>query len=184
MKTQDNASKEIVAIFDSDENLQAVIDALGLIHFSRQDVSIIKDKDEIRKKILNTSKSSRKPFSSAAISKGINITPEERGVGTGVILGGGLVTGVASALLVVGELTELAIVIPTVLVGSVTGLIFGGAMIKVVGIINSTRLKKRIDNEGLILWVRVDSTEKEVAAKKVFKAHKAKNIRTYVSKIS
>ncbi|MGI4776494.1 MAG: hypothetical protein ACRYE9_06255, partial [Janthinobacterium lividum] len=62
------------------------------------------------------------------------------------------------------------------------GIFLGGVMAKLIGNVNSARLKKQINKGGLVLCVRVNNLEKEILARKIFKKYNAKSIRTHLAR--
>lgn len=171
--------QEIVGLFDDDDSMQAAIDDLGLSHhFKRQDISVIGDETAIEKKFAKFDTNSSTLADNISTPRGTNVTPEEKGVGTGVVIGASILVGVVAAWLKIGKTEAISEVISAVIVGGVIGGVGGILLILLIRYATNRRLQKRIDKGGLVLWVRIKGKDSQKIAREILKKHGAHSIHT------
>lgn len=168
--------REVVGTFNSDKELQSAIDALGLEHFSRQEVSVIGSQIALKKQFNTTTVAPKKLSDNPDTPRGTNITPEEKGVGTGVAISSGIIAGVVGALCFIEEIEVFSASVPAAFIGGIIGALCGYLLARLIGGFFAARLQKQISRGGLLLWVRVSNQEQELIACKILKQHGGKKV--------
>lgn len=170
--------REAVGVFENDQKLQAAIDDLSLSRFERYEISVLGSEDAIKEKFNIDSIDLKELADNPVTPRGTNIAPEEIEVAQRIIVGGGMLVGVVTAVIAAGGVL-LSKTIPAAIIGVAAGSVIGSVLAKLFGSAYAENLQKKIDKGGLILWVITSSKEKEGVACKILKKHGAKYVHVH-----
>jgi hypothetical protein len=174
-------AREVTGVFHSRKALVAAAEELLVAGIDRADIDVSASFDELQRRLNYQSippadladipAAARQPF-----------TGEDDVLSTEVIVGSvaGCIAAIAMAFyLVTRDIGVLSVGIFSVLTGLVVG---GVAMLWVRRLLQRERargLEKLSEAQGLLIWVRVRSPEKEAEAQEILKRHGAKAVHVH-----
>jgi hypothetical protein len=169
---------EIVAVFRELEKMQEAIGELEVNSFNRLDISVLGNERNLKKVFGKSVPSTKQLEDNSNTPKSSNIAGEELGIAQGVIIGGGLVIGVAAVAVAVGAKLALGSVTLLIL-GAALGAVIGGFLAKMLGSKYAAFFQQQIDSGGLLLWVRTHSKADEVKASAICKKYGAHDVHVH-----
>jgi hypothetical protein len=178
MKSDTKEFREVAGIFNNNIQLQAAINELTIAHFERYEISVIGSEAAMKEKFAVEAKDPHQLIDNPLTPRGINITPEEKGIGEGVAIGGGMLAGVIGALIIAGGIT-VSTAVPSAIIGGTVGAAFGELIADFIGSASAKHIQKQIEQGGLILWVHTNNKEKEQLAYNILKKYGAEDVHTH-----
>lgn len=169
---------EIVAVFRELEKMQDAIGELEVNGFNRLDISVLGNERDLKKAFGKSVPGTKQLEDNSNTPKSSNIAGEELGIAQGVIIGGGLLAGVAAVAITAGATLALGSVALLVLGGG-SGAAIGGFLAKMLGDKYAAFFQQQIDSGGLLLWVRTHSKADEERASAVCKKYGAHDVHVH-----
>jgi hypothetical protein len=170
--------REAAGIFRSREALEKAIDALQLAGFNRSSLAIMARTDVVREKLADVYAPVRRshPKPSAA-SRAFMLSGEATGP----------LSGVAGLLAFIGATTAAASVVASggalaiaAVAASAGGMFAGGLgawFAAALGDREAARLEEQLAAEGIVLWVRLRSPDRDAIAQEVLSQNGAEDVR-------
>lgn len=171
--------REAVGVFDDFGRMQKAIGALETSGFDRRHISVLGSEQALKEQFGTTEIRTRKLEDNPKTPRAANVKQEELGIGQGVLVGGGVLTGVVAAIIAAGGLSVPGTLVPTVLAGGVGGGVAGGVLARLLGNKYAEFFQEQIERGGLLLWVQVPTPELEQRAKKILTQFGAKDIHVH-----
>jgi hypothetical protein len=175
--TQSAIMRESVGVFDNAQELHETVKELGTAGFGRQDISVV-GSEPAREEIYN-----REQVPPEVMEDDPNaphhfaITPEEVGVGRGVIIGVCMLAGFVISALASSNLESLGV--SEVMLGVVFGGIAGIMLAQLIGSEYLNFNQRQLNHGGLLLWVRSANGEMERKAHAILRKHGARNVHVH-----
>lgn len=169
---------EIVGVFNNFDKMEETIAELEVSGFSRTDVSVLGSEHALKKAFGDNIPGTKYLEDNIRTPKSTNIAREELGIAQGVLIGGGLLAGVAAVTIASGGVLAPGI-ITSLVMGGAAGTAVGGFLAKMLGNKYADFFQKQIDNGGLLLWVRADSEKKEGQATEILKKYGAQDVHVH-----
>lgn len=169
--------RESVGVFDDAQELHETVKELGTAGFGRQHISVVGSEPE-REEIYN-----REHVPPEVMEDDPNaphhfaITPEEMGVGRGVIIGICMLAGFVVAALTSSDLESLAA--GDILFGVVFGALLGVMLAQLIGTEYWNFYNRQVSHGGLVLWVRSPNGEMEQKAHAILRKHGARDVHVH-----
>jgi len=168
-------TREAVGIFDNIDALQSSIQELQSAGFDRSYISVLGSEAALKGIFGTLSTNTKTLAEDPNTPRAVNITQEEVSIAQGALVTGGIMVGVAAAIIASGGLVALS----GALAGIVGGTAAGGILAKLLG----DKYTEFFDNEilrgGLLVWVKTDNAEKEKSACVILKKHNARNVHVH-----
>jgi hypothetical protein len=176
--------REVTGVFQSREALVDAADELLLAGFDRADIDVVGSIDEIRRRlgvyvapeaVADVPLAPRRPF----------LKPEDFTITVGVIAA--VLGGVAAMLTAFVALADGAGTGSVLLIAFVAGAVVAG----IAAVATARMLQKNeyegtaslMSERGLVLWVRVRSSEREQRALEILRAHGAEHVHVHEMEI-
>jgi hypothetical protein len=173
--------REVAGIFASRGELDAAVDALALAGFDRADIDIIGDLDEVQKVIGPVYVAPEELADIGRVPRRPVTAPEDVTGTVAVVVGVvAAVAGGAAAFVAVesGSGTMIAVA-AALLAAAVAGGLGGVLTYRRFGREKSKSLEGHMAAQGLILWVRVRSPDREEMAQQILRLHGGRAIRVH-----
>ncbi len=181
----EQASCEVVGIFERTEDFQAAIDELLSAGFDRADLSLLASSAAVGKKLGYC-------YDKAEVLANDQSIPRAAYVPTGAI--GDAEEGIIGVLTYIGALTAtgivvasggtLAALVTTVVLGGGAGGLIGTVLAKWIGTCHGRYLEEQLDRGGLLLWVRAQDAAAEQRATDLLKKHSGLDVHSHLLPIS
>jgi hypothetical protein len=178
--------REVVGIFHSRSSLQAAIDDLLLSGFDRADLDLVGSVAQLRKALSKSSISLDELTSGKGVPKGAPVGREDLALVQAITVGVfSFVAAAGAAAIVIGSHggTVLA-VIAAALAGCTAGALSGYVFARRFKPKDIIVLDDRLKDDGVMLWVRVDSPDRETKARQILLANDAESIRAFEAEIA
>lgn len=175
----DTKIREVVGIFNNNENLQQAIYDLEVLGFGRHKFSILADLDAVKDKFHIKELDLLKLADNPDTPRATNISPEEVEIAEGAIVGGSILAGAATAIIMVGSVAVSAIV-SAALAGTSAGTLIGTILARKLGKKYDETIARKIDQGGIILWVNIDNEKELERALSVMSKYRAENLHTHM----
>lgn len=184
MEQSDDASlervtvREAAGVFHSREALENAIEALQAAGFDRSSLAIMARSEAVHEKLGDIYTSVRRSDDSRnAASRAFLLSGEARSPLAGVAALLGFIGASAAAAGVVASGGALAIAAVAASVGGVAAGGLGGWLVAALGEREAARLETQLATEGIVLWVRVRSSDREPIAQQVLSQSGAEDVR-------
>jgi hypothetical protein len=176
MEMQQETIRETVGVFNDIHALNEAIAELEVTAFPRHDISIL-DEKHIQKQGMGISRAALEDDPDAP--RTIHIRPEEKTIGGGVMVGGGLYAGVVTGMLISGIDAPMTTLMAMGLAGGVFGALLGGVVAWLLGHYYTGILQQQMRKGRLILWVRTPGQEEERLASDIMKKHGGQRVHVH-----
>lgn len=171
---------EAVAVFDSRETLQAAIYDLRMAGFSRWDLSLLGAETALKEKLGEAYWHSDEMEDTPEAPRAAFVSEEAIGELEGGVAGGFFFLGSAIAMAaMLGPASTLAASIAAIAVGGAPGAVIGTLLARRVGKHHRDYYESQIKHGGLLLWVRVDTPEKQAMAEKILAGHSGHDVHVH-----
>ncbi|MGB4106301.1 MAG: hypothetical protein WBK55_00725 [Alphaproteobacteria bacterium] len=167
---------ETVGVFDDIESLNQAIAELEGTAFPRQDISVL-DGAAMRKD--GVAAGAIKPEDDPDSPRTILIRPEEKVIGGGVIVGGGLYAGVVTGVIVAGIGAPFEELASTGLFGGLFGAALGAVIAYLLGHYYNNVLREQIRKDQMVLWVRTPDKSQQDAASEIMRRHGGRRVHVH-----
>ncbi len=167
--------REVVGIFDDKDNLDGAIAELEVTAFSREMISILGTKEAIEKRFGAPEIKPEKAQNKEDVPRMPPVRPEEKGVGAGAAISGGIAAGMVGAVIAAGA----AVTVPALVTAAAIGGGSGAILAKTLGDYFDEQVEKQINEGGLLLWVQIHSAEQEEKARAIMVKYGAEKIHVH-----
>ncbi len=171
--------REAVGVFSDYEKLQEAIAVLQGLGFDRRHISVLGSESSLEEAFGKSKVKAEKLEDSPKTPKNPNIAPEEVGVAQGVLVGGGMLTGIAIVAMALGLTTITGPMAILIAIGGGSGAAVGGMLAKLLGDKYAEHYQKQIDAGGAVLWILVEDKSFEKKALDTLKKYKAQDIHVH-----
>jgi hypothetical protein len=169
--------REAVAVFDTEDNLQAAIDALLSSGFHRAQLSLLAREAEVATKLSHRYRKVEDLADDPRVPRVAYVSREAIGDGQGALIGGlvyigaGIVMGPIAAA--GGTLASLA---TAAALGGGSGALLGTWLARLLGQQHAQRIVEQLRRGGLLLWVRTLEQEEEQVAISLLQRHGGRDV--------
>lgn len=177
--------REVAALFESRDALQAAIDNLLLAGFDRADLGLMAGVDSLRRVLRKVSISIEELTGTSKASRGTPVLPQEVMAVQAMIVGtvGFFAAAGAAWISIASGAGTILVVIATTIAGSIAAALGG--------FVFARRFKPKdvvvLDDNlrgGAVLWVRVRTKDQEAKARQILANHGAKSVRVVETEIA
>jgi hypothetical protein len=178
--------REVVGIFLSRDRLQEAVDALLLAGFDRANLDLMGSVAQLRKALSDASISLDEITSVRRVPKKAPVGPEDITLVQAMVVGvfGFLAAAGAAAIVIASDGGTIQAVIAATLAGCVAAALSGYVFARHVKPKDVVVLDERLADRGVMLWVRVVSTEQEEKARYILLKHDAQGVRAFEAEIA
>ena len=170
--------REMVGVFDDLTAMQEAIAELGAEGFGRHQISVLGSDAAMKERFGITRLDAHTLEDNPDAPRSPNVSPQEVGVAQGVLVGGGIYTGMAAAVIASGGAMAPAAILSTVVLGAGGGLV-GAALAKVLGDEYTRFFNNQVENGGMLLWVQTPGSTEEEKARRILGKHGARDIHVH-----
>jgi hypothetical protein len=171
---------EAVGVFDSFATLQAAFYDLRMAGFSRYDISLLGHEKALKEKLGDTYWRTEDLEDDPDVPRAAFVSEEAMGEMEGMVIGG--VFFIPSYIAMAAAAAAGGAVAATAAAVAIVGI-----PAAVIGVLLARRADKhhkdyyadQIERGGILLWVRVDTKEKEQKAVKILEAHSGKDVHVH-----
>ncbi len=175
---ENQAVREAVGIFDAYDPMEKAIEELQISGFGRHQISVLGTEAAVRKRFGEKHVKTELLVDHPDAPRSPDIKKEELGIAQGVLVGGGILTGVVAAVIASGGLAVPGIVTAAA-IGGAGGTAGGGVLAKLLGDKYGEFFQNQIDQGGLLLWVNTPDKEAEAKAQAILKKYGAKDVHVH-----
>jgi len=169
---------EVVGVFDDYKHMESAIDDLELSGFNRANISVLGSQKAVEEKFGSPNVNVDILEDNPEAPRSPDIKKEEMGWGQGLLVSGGLISGVVAAIIASGGVAVPGVV-TTIVIGGASGTAIGAVLAKMLGDKYAEFFQDQIDNGGLVLWVNTPKVGMEIKAEQILKEHNAHDIHTH-----
>ena len=169
--------REAVGVFQTPEALQETIDELETSGFSRHEISVLEEGDEMSERFGHETLPPEMLSENAFAPRNAQVAREDLGVVQGTIISAGIFFGVILAISASALLPFNGVL--TVLIGAAIGAAIGAGIAYGFTRKYYIKVRKQIRKGGLLLWVNTPNKDKETQACKILRKHHAMNIHVH-----
>ncbi len=170
--------REAVGVFSAPEALEDAISAMEMAGFGRHQLSVLGSEKSLRERFGGTQIEVTSLEDHPHAPRSPDIKLEELGLGQGVLIGGGMMTGVLAAIVMAGG-NMLPGLVPMILIGTASGGAIGAILAKMLGERYAEFFQRQIDEGGLLLWVYITDETMERLALDILSRYGARHIHTH-----
>ena len=175
-----NLVREVVAVFDRSDQLEAAIDDLQSSGFDRAEFSMLAVQETVEEKLGHAYKKVCELEDNPDVPRRAYVPRESVGEGKGALLGGLMYLGaIAATGAVVGTGGAIGAAIAAAAAGAGVGAFVGGILATVLDGYHANYLRDQLDRGGILLWVRVWDSEDEKAAVEILSKHSAHDVHAH-----
>jgi len=171
--------REAVGIFENHDQMEEAIDELLLADFDRRHISVLGNEvalyDRFKEKHVDAKKLQDDPDTPRAP----HIAKEELGVGQGILVGGGIITGAVAGVIAAGAMTVPGATVTTAIVAGAGGTAVGAGLAKLLGDKYGEFFQNQVEEGGVLLWVNTPTLPMEEKAQKILKKHGARDVHVH-----
>jgi len=168
---------EVVASFDSRDDLQAAIDELLSSGFNQHDLSLLASEATADSKLRRREATTAEAGDDPNAPRQVYVSTEDRGDFMGALMGVPMYIGGFLALgVIVASGGTLLAAIAAAAAASGAGLVIGGVLAKRYGDTHAKRIEGQLAQGGLVLWVRAADREHEQKAMTILEGHAGKEV--------
>lgn len=168
---------EAVGVFDDSHKLDVAVAELEGTAFARTDISVAAVESE---PLLEEQKGNALSWMENHAPRGISIRPEEKVIGSGVIIGCAAYVGGCAAALAAKSATNVILLI-AILSGSLAGALIGSLIVLAIGLRLQNMIAAQMRKGGLMLWVRTADQNKKDVAQKILQKNGAKYVHIHAA---
>jgi hypothetical protein len=173
--------REVAGIFHSRSKLLAAVDALLLAGFDRGDIDVVADLSAVRERLGNVYIAPEELADIPSVPRRPIIEPED--VTLAVALGSSILAFAAAIAAALGVLLARGTIerafIATLVAGGIAGSLSALLLSHYYARKQKVELDPMMERYGLVLWVRVNSPEREESAREILRQHHAKAVRMH-----
>jgi hypothetical protein len=173
--------REVVALFDSAENLQDAIDDLLTSGFDLADLSMLADLKEVERKLGRRLSGVAELDDNAAAPRAVYVSTDSIGVAQGALIG---VAAYVGALAAAGGAIAygggMALAIACAALGGGCCALAGAFLAGRVGARHARYLSEQLARGGLLLWVRAWEGQRERHAEDIMRRHAGRNVHAHL----
>lgn len=163
--------REVVAVFNDAETLEAAVNDLDKAGFVQTNMSIMADAKAVAEKLGHRFEPVEEMEDDPKVPRRAFVDRSDRAVEESIAIGLPLYIGaMAGAVAVVASGGAAAMVALAATGGGALGGGLGALFARSIGKAEAERLAQNVENGGILLWVAVSDTEAERRAKEVLKA--------------
>lgn len=171
---------EAVDVFDSFTTLQEAFYDLRRAGFSRYDISLLGHERAMTDKFGDTWKRSEDLEDDPDVPRAAFVSEEAMGELEGAIVGGAFfIPSYAAMAAAVAAGGGVAAAIAAVAVVGLPAAVIGALLARRAGKHHRDYYAKQIEHGGILLWVRVDTPEKEKKAVEIMRSHSGKDVHVH-----
>ena len=168
---------EAVGVFDDVESLQQAIYDLWIAGFSRFDTSLLAGDDAVKEKLGSRFWRASELEDDPKAPRTNFVSEEAIGELEGSIFGGFMFVGSVIAMTaLLTPASTLAGSIAAAVIGGAPGGAIGGFLARRVGKQHSEYYENQLKHDGLLLWVRTSTPEKEALAIKIMQGASGRDV--------
>jgi hypothetical protein len=168
-------AREAVALFSDMTALQEAVGDLEARTFPRDSISVMGSPREVEMAFGESAVQPDRAENNPDTPRGVLLRREERAIGAGILIGGGIYAGATLALLAAARNPGVPAALPVAVGG-----IIGGAL----GLLGAWLLGRYLDRQveaqlrkgGLLLWVRTPDRRRERLALSILKSRGARYV--------
>ena len=169
-----------VGVFDSFETMQQTIYDLMMAGFSRYDISVLGGQEAMRERFGGHWWTAADLEDAPEAPRAAFVSEEAVGELEGGIVGGFLFVGSAIAMAaLLTPASTLAGSVAAVAIGGTPGAVLGTLLARRVNRHHKDYYAEQIAHGGILIWVRVDSQEKERIATAIMAAHSGRDVHVH-----
>ena len=178
VKVPSSTVREAVGVFlDADAMRNAIVELDT--HFPRHAISVLGSKRDIVEKFGQSAVPPVLAEMAEDTPLQAPIRPEEKVVGTSVLIGSSAYVGAVAMALASGAISIPAIILAAV-VGAGGGAALSSVLAKILGDHYHKDIEDQIEQGGLLLWVGTTDNEQEQLATEIMNKHGAKHVKIIV----
>jgi hypothetical protein len=166
---------EAVGVFTDLSKLDAAISELEHTAFPRHDISVLGNKKEIQERLQDGSIRLEWLEDYPEAPRDISVRPEEKTIGTTVLIGICGYIGGCIAAISVGTASTVYL-LAAIAAGSILGIGIGMFAALAIWQQAQKKIQNQIDKGGLLLWVRTPEPEREELAQDIMRRHDGKHV--------
>lgn len=183
MEASENSGvREVVALFQTESDLQSAIDELLSHGFDRAEISLLASEHAIEQKLGHKYRKVADLEDDAAAPRAAYVSTESIGDAEGALIGAPLYiagTAAAGAIIVSGGTLVAAIGGAAVAAGA--GALIGAVLARLVGQHHARHLEEHLEHGGLLLWVRTWDANDEAKAINILGRNSGKDVHVHGS---
>jgi hypothetical protein len=174
------AVREALAVFDGLETFQDAVDELSSAGFHRSELSLLASESTVRDKLGHQYGKANELAGDPNVPRVAHVSPEAIGDAEGALIGILIYVGATAAGgTVIAGGGALAATIAAIAPASGVGGLIGSILAKFVGDHHACYLQDQIDHDGLLLWVRTWSAERERRAIEILRRHSGSDVHVH-----
>lgn len=177
---ENRSSREAVALFEGESDLQAAIDDLLSHGFDRAEISLLASEHAVEQKLGHTYKRVAQLEDSPETPRAAYVSTESIGDAEGALIGAPLyvaATAAIGAILISGGTLVAAIAGGAIAGGA--GAVIGTVLARLVGQQHAQHVQEHLEHGGLLLWVRTWDPEDERRAVEILARHSGKDVHVH-----
>lgn len=178
MTQQQEKIREAVGIFDDYDRMEKAIEILEEEGFGRHQISVLGSEAALKERFGTEQVSTQRLKDHPDAPRSPDIKREELAIGQGVLIGGGLFTGVAAAVIAAGGMAAPGLVTAAVL-GGAGGSAVGAVLARLLGEKYAAFFQQQIEEGGLLLWVNTPDPAMEAKAQAILKEYGARDVHVH-----
>lgn len=167
--------REAVAVFDSEENLDAAVAELGNAAFPRHDISVAGRKE---KSISGGTMTASELEDNPEAPRHVPVMPEEKNMGAAFIAGVCAYIGGCVAAYLFHTLPPLTL-LAGITAGSLIGGTIGLAVVLTIRDVINNNIQRQIEKGGLVLWVHTVGAKAEETACAIMRKHGGRHVHVH-----
>ncbi len=163
---------EVVGVFDNVKDMQTTIYDLMMAGFSRYDISLLGSEEAMKERLGSAFLTASELADNPDAPRAAFVSEEAMGEFEGAIAGGLFFLGSAIAMTaLLTPASTIAASIAAVAIGGSPGAVLGTILARRAGRHHKDYYEHQIRNGGILIWVRVNTPEKEEIATKIMQGH-------------
>lgn len=171
---------EAVGVFDKYENMQAAMYDLLIAGFSRFDISVLGSQEALETKFGKRFWQTDELADDPEAPRAGFVSEEAIGEYEGAVAGGFIFLGSAIAMAaLLTPASTLAASIAALAIGGAPGAVVGGLLARRVAKHHREYYENQIRHGGILIWVRVNSDERERLAVEIMKGHSGRDVHVH-----
>ncbi len=172
--------REVVAVFPDERSLDAAIDDLEEHGFDRAEISLMASEQAVTQKLGDRYRRIEDAADDPSTPRQVPIMPEDRGAGTGSLIGGLAYVGALAAIgTVVASGGAVLAAVAAAVAGGASGGALGGIFAKWLGDRHAREVADQLRRGGLLLWVNIRTPECEAKAIELLQRHTGVPVRAH-----
>jgi len=176
------AVREVVAVFHSAEDLESAIDRLLSSGFHRAELSLLASEHAVENKLGHHYRRASDAGDDPSLPRAAFVSTAAIGDAEGGLIGGLAYVGATVAIgVVVVSGGALAATIAAAALAGGAGAVVGSILARWVGHHHANYLQEQIEQGGLLLWVRTGNPADEAKAKGILREHGGDGIHAHGS---